>query len=759
MYCKQHTHVHSHHTARTPKHPPPRQDADVAVVALVDLYAAELIDPGGPAGGGGADGAPDAPRRLRAPLVRVDADFLARRPGLRLLQAAWHPAATGHFAVLASDGVWRLYDSAAPDEPEQSFALRLPGGARGGGLGLGARRATAARPVAFAWGPPGSGGSWGALTVLILASDGGVYALCPVAPFGLRVGSDALRRLVASADDMAAAAADAGAPGGGVGATARAWLQAAFPGVVHPAGEVLAQGEGFSVQPHLLEAAAPALQGPLNAGSASVGSGLSAPAATLAVAVRSAAVRSGARRLFDDDGADADEEELLPGEEAVTCAAVLTALADGQVHTHALDVGALLPLWTESLPQCTYTARMDVASVRCECEAVPVVAGGAGADADMSMADGDGSGDEHVSTAASPSDGRRRAAAAGSGSRALVSGSQTTAAAAAAAAAAAHAPAPLVLIDLIDLRIKTERAGGSAPVSEDEDDELEADVIGAGGSKRLRRIALHPCAEQPGSFWAVHDLGAWALSLRWLPVVARQFATAAAAEAEGFGGLDDTVAYCSARHGDDEAESAPRGRLGSGTLPAPVLRELLLSEEGIIGSAQVGSVLAGSSCVLLERSGQLSLARPGAPASEVTAAAVEDAADGVIGAISGAEVAAADDAAEAQAAVQELYAELLAGPRSLPEPAAPAGGCDVRTPAGKEHLAAQLAWLQGKYVRYVAMAHSDMINRARQLQTEVRDQLSVATEVQALSDAVADKQGELAEKIEKLQVCGVAFAL
>ena len=161
---------------------------------------------------------------------------------------------------------------------------------------------------------------------------------------------------------------------------------------------------------------------------------------------------------------------------------------------------------------------------------------------------------------------------------------------------------------------------------------------------------------------------------------------------------------------------------------------------------------------MLERSGQLSLARPGAPAAEDTAgaAAADEVADGSADFVSGGVVSVgaieSASAAEAQAALQELYAELLAGPRSIPEPSAPAGGCDVRTPAGKEHLAAQLAWLQGKYVRFVAMAHSDAINRARQLQSEVRDQLSVAREVQALSDAVADKQGELSETLEKLQV-------
>lgn len=319
----------------------------------------------------------------------------------------------------------------------------------------------------------------------------------------------------------------------------------------------------------------------------------------------------------------------------------------------------------------------------------------------------------------------------------------------------------MVLVDLIDLRLKKERPGSVGDggggggfdgedddAEDDDDDELDGPDF---GQKRLRRIVIHPCAEQPGSFWAVHDLGAWAVSVRWLSTVARQLAAAAAAEAEGFGGLDDAVvAYGDGgRHGDDEAESAPRGRFGGGSLPAPVLRELLLSEEGIASSATVGSVLAGSSCVFLERSGQVSLARPGAPAGDLAVAA-DDGEDDMADVLGG-KADGAVASAEAQVAVQELYAELLAGPRSLPEPAAPAGGCDVRTPAGKEHLAAQLAWLQGKYVRYVAMAHSDAINRARQVQAEVRDQMTVATEVQSLSDAVADKQDELAERVGKLQ--------
>ncbi|KIZ00116.1 hypothetical protein MNEG_7846 [Monoraphidium neglectum] len=743
------------------------EDDEVPVLALVDLYGAELVDPGVPSSAGASPSPAPATRRLRARLTRVHGDFLSRRPGLRLLQAAWHPASPGHFACLASDGTWRLYNAADPSEPEQSFALRLPGGAGAGPLGLGGGGAAAARPAAFAWGPPGGGASWGQLAVLILATDGGVYSLCPVAPFGLRVAAGALRRLLASCGG----GAEAG--GGGGSSTARAWLQAAFPGVVHPAGEVLAGGEGFTVQPHLLETWAPALQGPLNAGSVSAEAGgrPGAPrGAAIAASARSAA--AGGRRLFDDGGGEEDwypafdggfGDDGAGGDGGVTCCAVLTALTDGRVYTHALDGGALAPAWTEGLPQCTYGPRMDVVSVRCECEAVPAVVASAAGD--------DGGGvsaglppideDDRDSTAASRPAGRRTASAPASrpasggalSARAGVSGG-----AAVAAASAAAASGPMVVIDLIDLRLRDEVAGGGfqddedrGSFSEDEEDE-EEELRGAGGAapRRLRRVVLHACPEQPGAFWAVHDRGAWALSLRWLPAVARQLAAAAAAEAEGFGGLDGYGGGGEDGEGDEAA---------SGQLPAPALRELLVSEDSINASAPLGSVLAGSSCVLLERSGRLSVARPGAAAGGGGAGGGAGAGGGGVDEEERLEALVAGaagrvqppDVAAAQAAVQELYAELRAGPRNLPEPQAPAGGTDVRTPAGKEHLAAQLAWLQGKYVRFVAMAHCDAINRAKQLQAEVRDQQGVAREVGALASDVEATQAELAERVERLQ--------
>jgi hypothetical protein len=63
-------------------------------------------------------------------------------------------------------------------------------------MGLKHRRRGASSPprlTAFSFGPQNLG--WAAFTVLFLASDGGVYALCPVAPFGMRARGAMLRQL------------------------------------------------------------------------------------------------------------------------------------------------------------------------------------------------------------------------------------------------------------------------------------------------------------------------------------------------------------------------------------------------------------------------------------------------------------------------------------------------------------------------------------------------------------------------------------
>jgi hypothetical protein len=56
--------------------------------------------------------------------------------------------------------------------------------------------------TSFVFGPASSG--WASLAVLFLASNGGVYLLCPVAPFGMRVAASVLQRLLDGSSDSTA---------------------------------------------------------------------------------------------------------------------------------------------------------------------------------------------------------------------------------------------------------------------------------------------------------------------------------------------------------------------------------------------------------------------------------------------------------------------------------------------------------------------------------------------------------------------------
>jgi hypothetical protein len=58
------------------------------------------------------------------------------------------------------------------------------------------------RLTSFVFGPASSG--WASLAVLFLASNGGVYLLCPVAPFGMRVAASVLQRLLDGSSDSTA---------------------------------------------------------------------------------------------------------------------------------------------------------------------------------------------------------------------------------------------------------------------------------------------------------------------------------------------------------------------------------------------------------------------------------------------------------------------------------------------------------------------------------------------------------------------------
>lgn len=85
----------------------PSQDDDRPVVALIDVYS------GRPETASAGGKAPQPVPVRRCPMHYADYHFHQNRPGLRVLQTSWHPYSPAHFAVLASDNRWRLYNTKA----------------------------------------------------------------------------------------------------------------------------------------------------------------------------------------------------------------------------------------------------------------------------------------------------------------------------------------------------------------------------------------------------------------------------------------------------------------------------------------------------------------------------------------------------------------------------------------------------------------------------------------------------------------------
>ncbi|GMH30560.1 hypothetical protein Nepgr_032403 [Nepenthes gracilis] len=94
---------------------------------------------------------------------------------IRIVQVTWHPYGDTHVGVLSSDSVLRIFDlSSVFGQPEQEYYLEVMEPGR-------SRKASSLCPVDFSF---GRDHLWDKFSVFILFSDGSVYVLCPVAPFG-----------------------------------------------------------------------------------------------------------------------------------------------------------------------------------------------------------------------------------------------------------------------------------------------------------------------------------------------------------------------------------------------------------------------------------------------------------------------------------------------------------------------------------------------------------------------------------------------
>ncbi|CAN6472586.1 unnamed protein product [Victoria cruziana] len=92
---------------------------------------------------------------------------------IQILQASWHPCSDTHLGVLSSDSLFRLFDlSTEVERPEQEFYLQ-PMQCN--------RSALTICLAAFSF---GGEHLWDRFAVFFLFSDGSIYVLCPVVPFG-----------------------------------------------------------------------------------------------------------------------------------------------------------------------------------------------------------------------------------------------------------------------------------------------------------------------------------------------------------------------------------------------------------------------------------------------------------------------------------------------------------------------------------------------------------------------------------------------
>ncbi|KAK1409351.1 hypothetical protein QVD17_35877 [Tagetes erecta] len=185
--------------------------------------------------------------------ISVGSDlYLNTNNAIRTLKVSWHPYSDTHLGILSSDSVFRLYDlSSALEQPEQEYYLQPVARGR-------SKNASSICPVDFSF---GGDHLWDRFSVFVLFSDGAVYILCPVVPFGsvykwesvLEIYSDAQTFGLKSSSSQALSNAT----------LAISWLEATFPELARQAAEGGNQ-PALKSHPYALFDASVSLQGPLH---------------------------------------------------------------------------------------------------------------------------------------------------------------------------------------------------------------------------------------------------------------------------------------------------------------------------------------------------------------------------------------------------------------------------------------------------------------------------------------------------------------
>lgn len=170
---------------------------------------------------------------------------------IRVLQVLWHPYSDTHLGILSSDSVFRIFDlSSNLMQPEQEYYLQPAEPGRH-------RNATSICPADFSF---GGDHLWDRFSVYILFSDGSVYILCPIVPFGsvhkwesiIEIHNDAHTFGLKSSNSSAVSNSN----------LAISWLEATFPDLTHQASEGI-DLSAIRARPYALFDASLSLQGSL----------------------------------------------------------------------------------------------------------------------------------------------------------------------------------------------------------------------------------------------------------------------------------------------------------------------------------------------------------------------------------------------------------------------------------------------------------------------------------------------------------------
>ncbi|KAK4480707.1 hypothetical protein RD792_013789 [Penstemon davidsonii] len=177
--------------------------------------------------------------------------YFNRNNFIRILQFSWHPYSDTHLGILSSDSVFRIFDlSTSIEQPEQEYYLQpVESGS--------SRNAAAICPVDFSF---GRDHLWDKFSVFVLFSDGSVYIICPVVPFGSVYKWESVLEMYNDAHTFGLKSANSKAVNNSN--LAISWLEATFPELVRQAGD---GGNLFAVkaQPFVLFNSSVSLQGPL----------------------------------------------------------------------------------------------------------------------------------------------------------------------------------------------------------------------------------------------------------------------------------------------------------------------------------------------------------------------------------------------------------------------------------------------------------------------------------------------------------------